>query len=340
MKVSSLLQSIELRDDKSVDTLLGDLSVAADGSALRVRSADLEFPWDEQAERAMATYLSLPKSYLHRCDPVFRAATVNHWLQFASNADTTVEYTDGDEKNLIALQRPDRPVLPLRTVGEIVTRVFDPEDEIALLIRDESRFHLDVMTNHQVLVPNADGVPDRQWEVGDITRGGVRILATPHTSTPPIVQEYLHRLVCTNGMTTERASGTIRLRGKTLPEVLEELEAAAEKVLGSLDDKLANYAKMAEKRIPGNPATFAFRIAEENGIGPQATERIMARAGALPTDGRTSLYDVANIFTEVAQSAGMQYKTTTKLQEVAGAMNAEQETVVNRCSSCEKPLDS
>lgn len=338
MKVSSLLQSIELRDDKSVDTILGDLEVAADCSNIRIKSQRVEFPWDEQAERAVATYLKLPKAYLHRCDPEFRAHTVNHWFAHAANADTSVEYTARAEEGpaLIALQSPDRPVLPLSAVGDIVTRIFHPDDDIVLLLRDESKFHLDVMTTHSVTVPPVESLPDRR--VGDITRGGVRILATPHTSTPPVVQQYLHRLVCTNGMTEPRAEGTIKLRGRTLPEVLAELEAAAEKVLASLDDKLTAYATMATKRIPGNPATFAFRVAQESGIGPAATERIMTRAGALPTTGEVSLYDIANIFTEVAQS-GITYKTQTRLQEVAGAMTVDQDAQLARCESCEKPLD-
>lgn len=338
MKVSSLLQSIELRDDKRYDTILGDLEVAADCTNIRVKSQSIEFPWDEQAERAVATYLKLPKAYLHRCDPEFRATTVNHWFRHASNADTAVEYTAQSTEGplLVALQSPDRPVLPLATVGEIVTRIFDPEDQVVTLLRDESKFHLDIMTTHSVTVPPVESIPDRR--VGDITRGGVRILATPHTSTPPVVQQYLHRLVCTNGMTEPRGEGTIKLRGRTLDEVLAELEAAAEKVLASLDDKLSAYAAMATKRIPGNPATFAFRVAQEHGIGPAATERIMSRAGALPTTGETSLYDVVNVFTEVAQS-GITYKTQTKLQEVAGAMAVDPDAQLARCEACEKPLD-
>lgn len=332
MKVGALMEAVELRDDKSRGTILGDLEVSADCSSLRMKSAAIEFPWDEQAERAVAQYLSIPKTYLHRCDEEFRAHTVNYWIAANPGADTIVEYkTTNDEPALIALQRPDRPVMPLRSVGEVVMRCFDPQDEVIELTRDESKFHLDIVTSHSVLVPPVESLPDRQ--VGDITHGGVRMLATPHKSTAPIVQGYLYRLVCTNGMTTSRNEGTISLRGRTADELIDELEAAAEKVLGGMQARLKTYAEMATKRVPGNPATFAYRIAQETGLGASVMERIMSRAGALPVnDENVSVYDIANIFTEVAQS-GVQYKTQVKMQEAAGAMAFSPASAIdNRCN--------
>lgn len=331
MKVESLMEAIELRDDKSTDTILSDLEVAADCSTLRLKSSSIEFPWDEQAERAVAQYLRIPKTYLHSCEPAFRAHTVNHWLAVHPGADTTVEYLSKQgENHLIALQSPDRPVLPLQSVGDIVTRCFDPQDEVITLLRDESKFHLDIATNHTVEVPPVETIPDRR--VGDITRGGVRILATPHKSTPPVVQGYFFRYVCTNGMTDDRAEGTVSLKGHTVPELIDELELAARKVLGNMQERLDDYAALATKRVPGNPATFAYRIAQENNLSAAVTERIMSRAGALPLDEeRLSLYDVANIFTEVAQS-GVKYGTQVKMQEIAGAMAFNTEITENRCN--------
>lgn len=335
MKVESLMQAIELRDDKSHNTLLGDLEVSADCSSLRLKSSSIEFPWDEQAERAVAQYLSIPKTYLHKCEPEFRAHTVNHWIAAAEGAETTVEYMVRDDENaLIALQRPDRPVLPLSSVAEIVTRCFDPQDEVIQLLRDEAKFHLDVATSHSVEVPPVESLPDRR--VGDITRGGVRIMATPHKSTPPVVQGYFHRLACTNGMTDDREEGTIRLKGRTAEELIEELEVAAQRVLGTMQERLNAYAATATKRVPGNPAAFAFRIAQETGLSNGVTERIMSRAGALPVDDENvSIYDIVNIFTEVAQSGtkDIKYGTRVKMQEVAGAMTFSPETTVqNRCN--------
>lgn len=337
MKVGSLMQAIELRDDKSYTTFLGDLEVSADCSNMRMRSASIEFPWDEQAERAVAQYLSIPKTYLHKCDEQFRAHTVNHWIQHNADASTTVEYrTKDDEPALIALQRPDRPVMPLSSVGTVITTCFDPEDDVVTLLRDESKLHIDVATSHSVTVPPVESLPDRK--VGDITRGGVRILATPHKSSAPIVQGYFHRLDCTNGMTTSRAEGTIGLKGRTADELIAELEVAAEKILGDMQSHLQSYADMATQRVPGNPAAFAYRVAQETGLSNAIIERVMGRVGSLPTnDENLSLYDIANIFTEIAQS-GITYKTQVKMQEAAGSMAFETEAMLNRCTSCEKQL--
>jgi|GEM_PF-5217998 hypothetical protein len=338
MKVGALMEAIELRDDHSTNALLGEMEVSADCTSLRLRGASIEFPWDEQAERAVAGYLDIPKTYLHKLDPEFRAITVNHHLRTNERADTVVEWAakENEPNQLIALQRPDRPVLPLRSVGEIVQRCFNAEDEVIWLKRDDKRFHLDIMTDHSVEVPPIESLPDRK--IGDITRGGIRILLTPHSPTPPVMQRYFNRLVCTNGMCSPRDEGTISLVNTTLPGLIEEMERAAQRLLGDMQHALHQYAALAEQRVPGNPAAFAYRVAEETGLNAAVTQRIMARAGALPTDDpNVSLYDIANIFTEVAQS-GISYATQVKMQEAAGNMAFAPEAALARCRSCEQKI--
>lgn len=336
VKIATLMEAAELRDDRSIDCVLGDLQVDADCSSLRVRTTNLAFPWDEQAERAVAGYLNIPKTYLHRCEPAFRASTVNHWLTQHDTADTTVQYArGGDHSYLIALQSPDRPVLPLTAVGKVITDVFDPNDDVINIARDEKTFHIDICTSHSVEVPPLRSMPDRA--VGDITRGGVRITAAPHDSTAPTCQAYFHRLACTNGMTSLRSAGTIKLKGRTVLELIDELEIAAQRTLGGMNEYLADYAKLASTPVPGNPAAFTYRVAEENKLGPRLTEQLMGRVGGLPVED-VSLYDIANVFTETAQSGGLTYKNTVKLQEIAGVMAFATDEMLNRCKSCEQQL--
>lgn len=332
MKVIDLLQTLDARHTHTIQVNLGDIQVAEDAATLQVY--DEQFPLDDLAENALANYLGINPAYLKKCPNDLKAMNFRYWLDHKSNALATLE---ASEDNLLGIHRPDAMLLPLRRVYEIVSRVFQPEDDVRDLRRDTERVHLDVTTDrHAIVVPNPDGLPNRP-AVGDITAGGVRILAHPNEAKAPTVQSYLHRLICANGMTTPESQGTIKIKGRTVPEVLQEMEEVAHQVLSTLDDKLADYAAMAHRPIPGgNPTSFAYQVGREAGLGQRVMDRIVQRANLLPADNAT-LYDVQQIFTEVA-NAGVSYSTMTRLQTVGGSMAFDTERVLHRCGACERLL--
>jgi len=331
VKVADLTATLEGKNERSIDSRLGDIRIADDASRVVLRGSGDEFTFDEPLEQALANYLGINKSYLAKCPPDLKAYNVNWWLQARPDAAAVIEAVG---ENVINVHKPGLLILPLMKVADIITRTFDPDNEIINLIRDDRWFHIDIKTDHHIEVRPDERIEGRR-EVGDITHGGVRILANPIEAKSPKVMTYLHRLWCTNGSTSPEKEGTISLKGVTVDEVLEELEAAAQRTMGDLDKKLAEYAALADRQPPGSPTRFAYQLGREYNLTQRVMDRVMERVAILPEDA--SLYDIQQVFTQLA-NGNVNYKTMTALQHLGGDMAFATDHVVHRCEMCERLL--
>lgn len=320
--------------ERSLATTLGEITI--DDEARFIQMADGEtFQLDEQAERSIAQYLGVSKSYLAKCPPELKAHNLNFWLQRRGGAAAVVEAVD---EHWVTIHKPGLLILPLARVAEVITETLDPGYEIVSLIRNDARFHIDIVTDHHVEVEPDDRIEDRtrgQRTVGDITHGGIRIISNPTEVEAPQVLTYLHRLWCTNGSTSPEAEGTIRLKGNTIDDVFIEMEAACRRVMGDLDAKLESYAALARTFPPGSPVRFAYQLGREYGLTQRLMDRIMERVNILPEDA--TLYDIQQIFTELANGS-VNYKTMIRLQELSGDLAFATDSVTHRCGTCTRLL--
>lgn len=335
MLVADLKTHLANVEERSVPLTLGEIEVDPEARHVRLSSGD-EFQLDEQAERSLSQYLGISKAYLAKCPPDLKAHNLNYWLQRRAHAAAVVEAT-GD--HWVTIHKPGLLILPLSRVADIVTDTMDPSYEIVSLIRNDTKFHLDLITDHHVEVAPDDRIEDRAQgtrTVGDITHGGIRIISNPTEVEAPQVLTYLHRLWCTNGSTSPESEGTIRLKGNTIDDIFVEMEAACRRVLGDLDTKLADYAALATKFPPGSPARFAYQLGREYGLTQRLMDRIMERINVLPDDA--TLYDVQQVFTELANSNSVNYRTMIKLQHLSGDLAFATDQVTHRCGTCERIL--
>lgn len=325
----------QMGQERRLQTTLGELTV--DDEARYIQLADGEtFQLDEQAERSLAQYLGISKSYLAKCPQELKAHNLNFWLQRRGNAAAVIEATD---EHWVTIHKPGLLILPLARVADVITETLDPNFEVVSLIRNDVQFHVDIITPHHIEIAPDDRIEDRSRgtrTVGDITHGGIRILSNPTEVVAPQVLTYLHRLWCTNGSTSPESEGTIRLKGNTVDDVFVELEAACRRVMGELDGKLADYAALAATFPPGSPTRFAYQLGREYGLTQRLMDRIMERVNVLPDDA--TLYDIQQIFTEMANSGTVNYKTMTRLQHLSGELAFNTESVTHRCNTCERLL--
>lgn len=335
MLVADLKTHLEGVQERSIPLTLGEVSVTDDASRINLASGE-SFYLDEQAERSLAAYLGVSKAYLAKCPPELKAHNLNYWLRRRENAAAVIESVDD---HWVTIHKPGLLILPLARVADVITATMNPDYEIVQLIRNDSKFHIDIITPHQYVEVDPDNrIEDRQQgtrTVGDITHGGVRIISNPTEVEAPQVLTYLHRLWCTNGSTSPEAEGTIRLKGNTIDDIFLELEGACQRVMGELDSKLADYAALAGKFPPGSPTRFAYQLGREYGLTSRLMDRIIERVNVLPEDA--SLYDIQQVFTELANGS-VNYKTMIKLQHLSGDLAFNTEAVTHRCGTCERLL--
>ena len=334
MLVGDLKTHLANVEERSIELTLGEIEVDPEARTIRLTGGE-EFALDEQAERSLAQYLGVSKAYLAKCPPDLKATNLNYWLRRRENAAAIIEAT-GD--HWVTIHKPGLLILPLSQVADIVTTTMDPDYEIVQLIRNDTRFHIDIITPHHVEIEPDNRIEDRRpgsHQIGDITHGGVRILANPTEVEAPQVLTYLHRLWCTNGSTSPEAEGTIKLKGNTVDDILTEMEGACRRVMGELDSKLADYAALARTFPPGSPTRFAYQLGREYGLTQKLMDRVIERVNVLPEDA--TLYDIQQIFTELANGA-VNYRTMVKLQHLSGDLAFNTDAVTHRCNTCERLL--
>lgn len=328
MKVSELVENENSNREQVIGTSLEGVRLSEDASTLTIDELEVDF--DEVSEGALLQYLQLPKSYLNRCDRDLKVTNINHWL--SRNRDVEARFILRDGLEMVT--EIDKPYISLGRVTDIIADVFEGDDEVVRFHRDPRRLHVDVQSSRfQIEVPGL-GTEERPL-VGDVTHGGVRIMATSDNSEAPVVESYLHRLVCSNGLTMPEPSGKIKLRGKTTSEVIAEMEQAAELILGGLDEKLEAYSNLTAEKITGNVHEFIRQLAVERGFGTRIQVELLNRSHYLPEN--PSMYDVLQIFTRLANEVS--YSSMLELQSLGGhIVETNHQMFEHRCTSCQRSL--
>lgn len=334
MLVADLKEHLSGVRERSIELTLGDIGVDQDARHIVLASGE-EFQLDEQAERSLAQYLGVSKAYLAKCPPDLKAHNLNYWLSRRENAAAVIEAVG---EHWVTIHKPGLLILPLARVADVITETMNPDYEVVSLIRNDTKFHIDIITPHHVEIEPDNRIEDRTQgtrTVGDITHGGVRIISNPTEVEAPQVLTYLHRLWCTNGSTSPESEGIIRLKGNTIDDVFVELEGACRRVMGDLNSKLEDYAALSRTFPPGSPVRFAYQLGREYGLTQKLMDRIIERVNVLPEDA--TLYDIQQVFTELANGA-VNYKTMIKLQHLSGDLAFNTEAVTHRCGTCERLL--
>lgn len=332
MTVSQLADSLETSRERHLQTTLGNLEVD-ENYYLKFKDTEETFPLDEAGEKSLSSYIGVSSKYLNKCPQDLKTVNLNYWLNKKEEVDVSFEVIGN---SISSVHSPSTLILPIHPVVEMVNRVFDPNDEIVMLKRDKNLFHLDVQTNHHVEVANPNRLEGRP-EVGDITHGGVRFVSyhNPQDMRPPVVTRYLRRLWCSNGSSEDYGTNSISLRGRTVPEVIEEMEQAAHRVLASLDESLQEYAALDSRLLPADRTALAHQIGQEHGLGTRVMSTVLDRVSVLPE--QATYYDLQNVFTSVANEP-ISYYSATRLQQVGGSLAFNTEEMTHRCGACERLL--
>ena len=357
------------REERTVHTRLQDITVSDGGQSVVVRDSEggeEEFAFDEVVERHLGQYLDVSPVYLKKCPAGLKATNLNYWLHQQDREDSEAVLTVGPN-GIENVYSPDKTMVTVPRIAEMMSRTFRSEDEIVNLVSQPDLFHADILVRNSITVPgnglgdrpdengilnlpgsdpldSAEDVAEREAvtrQVWDITHGGVRILHDPSKGKAPRVERYFNRLICNNGMTMPVVDHGITVRGKTVDEVIESMEEAAQELLSTMDQQLEHYRELANVDVPGNPILFIQQLGREQGLPEALINRAIEYAGGMGFgngDNRVTSYDVLNVFTSLANGENVRYSTQRKLQATGGLFVHRGDDLLHRCTQCERPL--
>ena len=317
----------------------------------------LEFSLDEEIERSMSKFLGIPPAYLEKCSGALKAANLNHWLHEAEDARGLIVHNSESASSFLDPEK--HAILPSDVAG-VIGRVFDANDELVTVHRTDEYMHIDVKvlgseidipgngvgdrphSDGTLVVPGAEELEElgftsrRETNVFDITNGGVQFILKPNQ--PPVVNRYFNRLICDNGLIIPVEDAKITLRGKTVDDVIDEMESSAEILLSSMDSALTRYAETSEQMVPGNVGDFIRQVGLEHRIPNRIIEQALNYAGAYGMTRRNDItgFDVLNVFTNLANRVS--YSSRMRLQSLGGEIADAGDAMYERCGSCERPF--
>lgn len=286
-----------------------------------------EIPATSEGLKPLANFLDVPEKFLLRLPADERQFIMERQLRRAG-ADLVLGYGDS---GLVEVLKPGQQRIPAHEFAAIAGRVVDPTAEVVQWLNTGDDLRIDVMVPE-----NFDRGVGGDREVNDITKGGIRIGQDRKHNLAPFAQPFLYRLICTNGMETRDEGLTFKIQGKTVPDVLTELEAAAQRAFGQVEEKIAAYYDLRNQRVE-NPERTLFALGEEQGLPTRTITNLVRRIPAEIEGEQATMFDLVNLITNAANDPAIGSRTAIRrqLETVGGNLTNEHAA---RCTHCAHKL--
>ncbi len=175
------------------------------------------------------------------------------------------------------------------------------------------------------------GVEEKPVVRGDMIRAGARVEFSPLGLTPPMVETYVLRLLCTNGMTGTSVLEQFKFTGGD--SFWSWLRHSVKQAYKSLDGVVARYQELRNEAIPAAERAAALEafIREARLSGPDA-DAIRARALAAPPENH---FDLLNLMTW-ASSHAIADPVRARRAQLATSAWASRDTHARTCPVCHR----
>ena len=303
-----------------------DVTVALTNGDPSIRWGGNETPATGAGLVALGNVVDIPSKFLERLDPDLQETLINSLLHRASD-DVKIESNDD---TIVDVYPAKYARVPAGAVVDVATSVIGVDGPVIGWRRDNTGYGFEV-TVPDMASYGQGGDP----AVGDIMRGGLRFGQDLKHGLAPWVQEYTYRLVCTNGMEVEDPSLKIKIKGNTLDQILEELEAKAEEAFGRVETTIASYYDLRNQRVD-RPEQTLTRIAREHGLSDKTlADLIRDLPNYMEEDGTVTMFQIVNMITNAANREE-RFGVARKLQVVGGAVAYDHSS---RCPNCRSRID-
>lgn len=331
--LADIANKVGATTDKKVDTTNEQIVVdITDRGCIEVEGDDGEpilIPATSGSILALGNWLLVPSKFLGRQEGDLQQHILNTLLA-RTPGDGVVVYDE--EEGIRQVLDPQQKIIDPRELIEIMMRVIDPTAEVSDFWSNPNEFRLDVMAP-EGFDRGIGGDP----QVGDITRGGIRVHRDVAHNQAPSVQPWMFRLECTNGMEIEDEGLKVEARGGSVEEVLEELEEMAERAFGDVEGYIKAFYDLRSVRVE-NPERTLARMGEEQGLPSRTIVTLVEQLPeVIADDGSASMFDLANSVTNLANEPRLRKRSGVRrtLERAGGRMVVAH---VARCRHCQSRL--
>lgn len=216
-------------------------------------------------------------------------------------------------------------------IGEAIPRHILSETLCARLSLTPTAFELDLYTSQRPVEPRP----------GDIVYGGVSIRHSQAGCSPTVVLGYIHRLVCTNGMTQRvclagKPARTKRSSAQSSQPVLDAMREQIKGALDQLESRLEGIQRLTEQRMDVGELPEALR--RRWSINRALAAEIAAALGSDELGRTYTEYDLVNALSRVATHNSQLAARYRRHFALAAGMFAQRH--VHQCLQCGTWLSS
>lgn len=320
-------------DSKQWGGVTSEIEVALTDDLMTLEFGGHQVPATVDGMEALCTFLNIPRPFFLGLDLDMQQDLLGKLLS-RRTANLTMHY--GDD-GIYEVHPPRRVRLAPEQIVEVaINKLGESAPVVDWWYDDELRI--------DTIVPEGfDQGLGGDWEVGDITRGGLRFTQNRKQNLAPSVTSYLYRLVCTNGMEVPETGLKIEARGGTVETMLGSLELAADHAFKQVEDQIKHFYALRQRLIEGDITQAVVQIAAEQGLSERTqihlAHRVPSELDVEELGHSVSMFDVINLITNMANDPRLRRsRGPRRALEAAGGTLVQHEA--DRCSHCQQVLAS
>ncbi len=304
-----LLERIALRDQEIKSVKIKSLDITEVGGSRTIMVND-GLQVEGAGLGAIGKFIGVPSTFLLSAPLDLSKTILSRMLREIKDEREIVV----KGKDIVATRNKETPFQPALPVFEHLFKEALPDIEGGEFIDLGCSFDTRLVTNSLLTEPR----------VGDMVRGGLRMLYSEIMSPPPLIEGFSERLRCLNGMCHTELHNQHTFRG--VEELKKLLTETAQDMAGLFNEQIApNLAKSTEMKIDG--AQAIRRIFKRDRLNPKYLDGVLQ---AYLSENDDTAYGVMQAFTRAARNLG--YSQHNDLQASGGRTLPESNEM--HCPAC------
>jgi len=237
-------------------------------------------PLSENGVKAMTNFVGLPRAVCRELSPDLFGKVVTELLSRKERYNLLLGDSEVQE---FGEYRGIRN-LPVERVLSIIEQAIPHCD-----------YHrVSILGNYSVMVETV-GIKQETVRRGDLVRAGAMVSFSPINTVRPLVQSYVLRLACTNGVTSKTVLAEFTGGGGEGDDVWQWFRQSVRAAYQSVGNVANRYKEMVRERVPADQrAGMLGELLRQAGITGKEAEAV--RAQAIQDPPRNS-YDMVNLVT-------------------------------------------